>query len=195
MKRPTPGVWLGISVCLLFLTALIFLPRLLGQQDVQLLFQKPRESLERLSLDRRFPVVKSGVGMGAVTLAELAAKSPAGLLLNFWATWCPPCLEELPSLEALERQRLSQPDKIPRVVAISVDEAPTDVVSLVRTLGYRFDVLVLLDRDGEFSRSLGTVKFPETYWVASDGKLMRKWVGPQDWIGGDVLAAFAAGVR
>jgi cytochrome c biogenesis protein CcmG, thiol:disulfide interchange protein DsbE len=123
-----------------------------------------------------------------ITLAELAAHSTEGLLVNFWATWCPPCLEELPALDYLNRQLERAPKgKMPLLVTISVDEAVEDVSGLFETLDFSPTLLVLHDPNGNFSAELGTTRFPETYWISPSGAIQYKWIGPQNWLSEEVL--------
>jgi thiol-disulfide isomerase/thioredoxin len=128
-----------------------------------------------------------------VTLATLAANNPGGLLINFWATWCPPCLEELPSLETLHRQLEAKNDpRLPKLVTLSVDEAPAEVLRLFKTLTFQPSFRVLFDRDAAFAGKVGTTRFPETYWVGSDGEVRYKWLGPQNWLSESIQRRLAS---
>lgn len=133
--------------------------------------------------------VVSETKLTPASLKELAQAAPNGILVNFWATWCPPCVEELPSLEHLNRQ-LGLPEnvKLPRLVTVSVDDKPADIFALYKTLEFSPTFTVLYDAEGTLARSVGTTKFPETYWVNAEGKVLHKWVGPQDWLAPDVLS-------
>jgi len=126
-----------------------------------------------------------------VTLEELLKAEEAPILVNFWATWCPPCLEELPSLESFYRQlsastRNGKP-LAAKLFTISVDDRLEDITSLESTLDFKPTFPVLHDREGELARSLGTTKFPETYLVNNKGEILYKWLGPQNWLSQDVL--------
>lgn len=143
-------------------------------------------------MDRRFPVVAGGRALKGnpkeVSFGDLAASSPNGILVNFWATWCPPCLDELPSLDFLNRQLSRLPkSKVPILVTVSVDEEGADVTGLFETLDFSPTLLVLHDPAGYFSASYGTTRFPETYWIAPDGSIRFKWIGPQNWLSEEVL--------
>lgn len=106
------------------------------------------------------------------------------LLVNFWATWCAPCIAELPSMEGFYRQ-IKRGGINVEVVAVSVDRWMRDVERLVENLDFTIEVPILLDPDSAFSKSVGTTKFPETYLVDSSGKVAHHWIGPQDWLSGD----------
>jgi peroxiredoxin len=119
-----------------------------------------------------------------MSLGDLRGKT---VLVHFWATWCPPCAEETPALEALYR-RLG-----PRgleVVAISVDDAWAEVRRFVADHGVTYPVL--LDPTADTAHRYGTMKYPETYVVDSGGRIIRKYVGAQDWAAPDMAAAIEA---
>lgn len=127
-------------------------------------------SLERLSLNSR--------SISKVTFSSISKKNKT--LVNFWASWCAPCIEELPSLEFLTR-KIRERNLPISVVAVSADETPEAVWSLFQTLPFRPTFEILLDRKGAWVRNWGTEKFPETYLIDSDGTILFKWIGPQDW--------------
>ena len=96
------------------------------------------------------------------------------VVLNLWATNCAPCIEELPSLLALQRQ---MPDLA--VVAVSMDQDP-DIYRrfLIR---HHVDVLTVRDGDQRVNALYGTVQIPETYIIDKQGVLRRKFIGAQNW--------------
>jgi cytochrome c biogenesis protein CcmG/thiol:disulfide interchange protein DsbE len=98
------------------------------------------------------------------------------VVLNFWATWCPPCVEELPSLMAMQTR---MKDKGVIVLAVSID---VDSDSYYRFIKER-DVNLLTVRDPEQKSSAlyGTFGWPETYIIDRNGVLRRKLIGPVDW--------------
>ncbi len=112
-------------------------------------------------------------GGGEVDLSSLRGKI---VLVNFWATWCPPCREEMPSLSRLAQSFDPQSFE---VVTVSVDDGwePIEKFLAVPRTPYR----VALDEGGKVSRTYGTTKFPESYLVDRDGKLRLKFVGPRNW--------------
>lgn len=102
------------------------------------------------------------------------------VVLNFWASWCAPCLEELPTLEALQQQ-------LPRVqiIAVSTDDDPAAYQRFLAAHG----VTLLTVRDAaQRSNSLyGTFRFPETYVIDQRGIIRRKFIGPQNWISPEIV--------
>ncbi len=99
------------------------------------------------------------------------------ILLNFWASWCAPCIEEMPSLERLHRALEA---KGLRVVAVSVD----DDVQIIERFREEYDLsfLILHDAGASVSHAFETFKYPETFIVDRDGRLISKVIGARDWI-------------
>jgi len=98
------------------------------------------------------------------------------LVLNFWATWCPPCVEEVPSLNLLQRRLEGTPVT---VLAISVDQDAAAYQRFLQTYGILFPTA--RDADAEIPHRYGTVRYPETYIIDPHGRVTRKIVGPTDW--------------
>ncbi len=94
-------------------------------------------------------------------------------------------------MEMLNRRLALSSARVPKLVLISVDEDPKQVTALFRTLDFKPTFLVLHDPKAELSQSVGTVKYPETYWVNSQSKILHKWIGPQDWLSNDVIHRLA----
>jgi thiol-disulfide isomerase/thioredoxin len=104
------------------------------------------------------------------------------VFVNFWATWCAPCREEMPALGQLARS-FDPADTV--FLAISVDDGwePIDGFLGRAPLPYR----VLLDAGQATAEKYGTVQFPESYVIGRDGRLVYKFVGARDW--GSMAAA------
>lgn len=98
------------------------------------------------------------------------------VIVNFWATWCPPCVAETPSLEALHRA-LGKRGLV--VLGISVDEDRQAVEKFVADQGVTYPVL--LDPKAETPRRYGTRKYPESFLLGADGRIRQKYVGPINW--------------
>jgi peroxiredoxin len=102
------------------------------------------------------------------------------VVLNLWATWCPPCVEELPSLLALHRQ---MPDI--EVVAISLDQ--DDAVYRSFLVRHHVDLVTVRDESGRINALYGTAQIPETYVIDRNGILRRKFVSAQDWTSPEIV--------
>jgi peroxiredoxin len=100
------------------------------------------------------------------------------VMVHFWATWCPPCVEEIPTLERLYHAFSGRDLEI---LAVSVDEGGADAVGRFMQKNH-FALPVLLNIDQSVSRAYGTFKFPETYLIDRDGIVNRKIIGPADWM-------------
>jgi cytochrome c biogenesis protein CcmG/thiol:disulfide interchange protein DsbE len=98
------------------------------------------------------------------------------VLLNFWATWCAPCVEEMPSLVQLQ-QRMK--DKGVTVVAVSVDQDSDAYQNFLKD--HKIDVITVRDPDQKANNLYGTFKFPETYIIDRNGIVQRKFIGAVDW--------------
>jgi peroxiredoxin len=97
------------------------------------------------------------------------------LVLNFWATWCPPCVEEMPSLNEFARQM--SPSGVV-VLGVSIDKNETTYKTFIRQMKPAFQVA--RDPKADISTEYGSFKWPETY-VIRDGKVVLKYIGPKDW--------------
>lgn len=125
---------------------------------------------------------------GAVALQTFRGKV---VLLNFWATWCPSCISEMPSLDAL-RMRLEGDDF--KVLAVSVDEVGWEAIDRFLTR-VPVGMTLLLDARGDVSSLYGTFRLPESYLIGRDGRIVKKYVGPRDWMDPSLLAEIQSYVR
>jgi peroxiredoxin len=116
-----------------------------------------------------------------VQLSSLKGKV---VLVNFWATWCPPCREEIPSMVKLNQAMQGKPFQM---LAISVDEGGKDAVtSFFQKAGVTLPAL--LDTDGSVAKRYGTTGVPETFVVDNKGVILKKVIGPMDWTAPEVIA-------
>ncbi len=124
-----------------------------------------------------------------VKLSELRGNP---VFLNFWATWCPPCVEEMPSIAAVAKDYAA---KGLRVVAVNVDASPPATVQKWLD-GKKLSIEVWLDPNGAVAHQYGTFKYPETYLIDRAGKIQAKYVGSHPWTQPPfdaMLASVAAG--
>ena len=104
------------------------------------------------------------------------------VLLNFWATWCPPCIEEMPSLVEMQRRLKS---KGVTVLAISVDVDEGAYKQFVRD--HNVNLITVRDPSGKSNGLYGTFKFPETYIIDRNGVMRRKFIGAVEWTAPDII--------
>jgi len=114
-----------------------------------------------------------------ITLSELRGKV---VVLNFWATWCAPCVEELPSLVNLQQKMRN---KGITVLAVSVDQDESLYRRFVQD--HNVNLLTVRDANQKSNNLYGTVKFPETYIIDRNGVMRRKFIGPVDWATPEVV--------
>jgi thiol-disulfide isomerase/thioredoxin len=107
-----------------------------------------------------------------IRLSELRGRV---VFVNFWATWCPPCLAEIPDLQALAQKMQQVPFTI---FAVSSDESWADIR---RTFPGDSGLLIGLDTQKTWAQRYGTEKLPETYVVDRDGRLRLRFVNVQPW--------------
>ena len=111
--------------------------------------------------------------LGPVRLADYRGRV---LVLNFWATWCPPCVEETPSLEAFSEK--AKPLGVV-VLGASVDEDPAALSAFISK--YRLTYPIARDLSRALATRYGTLQFPETYIIDRHGRLAEKIISNIDW--------------
>ena len=98
------------------------------------------------------------------------------LVVNFWATWCPPCIEEMPSLNQFA-QAMGPQGVV--VLGVSIDKTERAYRDFLQRNPLAFQVA--RDPEENISSSYGTFKWPETYVINREGKVVQKYIGPRDW--------------
>lgn len=106
------------------------------------------------------------------------------LLVNLWATWCPPCIAELPSLDMLQARLRENGLK---VLAISMDRKPVEEVAafLAARKVERLDLYI--DRDRDIARKWQYEALPASYLIDRNGKVLEVFMGPREWTKGEVF--------
>ncbi len=113
-----------------------------------------------------------------VSLHDLRGKL---VILNFWTSWCPPCIEEMPSLIQMQAQMA------PRVtvLGVSTDDDERKYHKFLREHGVNFPTV--WDPQKKSSDLYGTTGQPETFIIDASGVIRRKFIGPVDWTSRDIV--------
>ena len=98
------------------------------------------------------------------------------VLVNFWATWCEPCIKEMPSLQQLHEQLRADGFE---VLAVNYQEGPARINSFIEKLN--FTLPVVRDTDGSVARAWGARVFPANYLVDRAGNIRHSMSGAADW--------------
>jgi thiol-disulfide isomerase/thioredoxin len=121
-------------------------------------------------IGRVAPTFSVNDGQHSVNFAALQGKV---VVLNFWATWCAPCVEEMPSLQAMQ-QDMPQV----QVVAVASDGNFKKYQEFIAER--HLSLLTVYDQNQASNKLYGSFKFPETYIIDKRGIIRRKLIGPQD---------------
>ena len=114
------------------------------------------------------------------------------VVLNFWATWCPPCVEETPGLNRLQKYIASRNGVI---LGVAADEDAAAYDKFLRDQGVIFPTYrdpATKDNHSPIAQTYGTSMYPETYVIDRNGKIARKFIGFQQWDSPEMLAYFDA---
>ena len=119
-------------------------------------------------------------------MASLSQSKGKIVLLNFWATWCPPCRSEMPSIEALWKNTKSKPFTI---IAVSVGEDKATVAKFIADQKYSYPIF--LDQSSQLGTAFNASSIPTTYIIDKGGKVIAGIQGSREYDGPEVLAIFA----
>lgn len=109
------------------------------------------------------------------------------IIVNFWASWCNPCVQEFPSLMKLVEHFKGEVV----VIAVSTDENQEDIEAFTKAFGLpRPGFEIVWDKDKTMMEKYGIEKIPESFLVDGERKLIRKVLGIEDWYSEDALAYF-----
>jgi peroxiredoxin len=165
----------------------MFLPRTIEAQALPL-----PDAVQRAFSQARIPLLKKRslakdfslplLGGGTQTLSALKGKV---VFLNFWATWCPPCQAEMPSMEKLYRHLEKAGLEF---LAVDIQEDTKEVEAFITESSLNFPVA--LDESGRVSRLYGIRNIPTTFIIDKNGMIIASVVGSRDWDSPAVIIAF-----
>ncbi len=117
---------------------------------------------------------------------DLASYRGKLVLVNFWATWCEPCREEMPSLEELQERYKGRPLV---VLTVNMEESDAKVARFMESTLLQADSLIVLyDRFGTVAKAWKARLLPVTFLVGADGRMRASLLGTADWTSPEVLA-------
>ncbi len=107
------------------------------------------------------------------------------VFLNFWTTWCPTCVTEMPSMEKLHRKLTG---KNFAMVTVNIKESAMQVKNFFKK--YRLTFTALLDTTGEVSSEFGIGAIPTTFILDKSGRIIGRVTGPREWDSREAIALF-----
>jgi thiol-disulfide isomerase/thioredoxin len=167
----------NLFICLFFA---VFLAGPLGAQELDKTIApeiKTAFSRARIPVLRaRTPVIDFSAPLLDGTQVRLSNLKGKVVFLNFWATWCPPCREEMPSMEALYRRFRGRDLEF---LAVDIQEDKDDVAAFMKQFGLTFPAA--LDSTGRISAEYGIRGIPATFIIDKEGGIIASVVGGRDW--------------
>lgn len=129
----------------------------------------------------------AGEAPRAINQLAIAETAQGPVIVNFFASWCVPCLAEAPTLMALKAQGV-------RIIGIAYENEPADAQAFLRRNGNPYSQ-ILLDRDGRAGVEFGISGVPENFLVGPDGKIIAKFGGPLTAESAEALLEHRPGAR
>ena len=124
-------------------------------------------------------------------MVRLADQRGKVVFLNIWATWCPPCVDEMPSMEKLHQQLKDEDFEI---LAVSIDKQGAEAV-LPFMKKHNLSFTALIDAKGSLKYEYQTTGVPETFIIDRNGIIVEKVIGPRDWASPDAIGYFRNLIR
>lgn len=121
------------------------------------------------------------------TLVSLKGGKEPWTLVHFWATWCAPCVDEIPELLTFAKKQIGRV----RVIAVSLDESWEDAKKIAPPPNVSPNWFNVLDSQSKTPSLFGSYQFPETYLLDSKRRIHAKWIGPQPWASSEVEEWFS----
>ena len=150
-----PVLWLWLALCVAAMSCSV---------------EAPPETQEERPIAPEFSLARLDQPDERVRLSDLRGKK---VVLDFWATWCVPCIDQVPALNAFYEEHGQDPDVA--VFGVSADLEGTDGISeWVEEQGVRYPILLGGD---ELAVDMGAPGFPVTFWLDEEGRIQRRHVG------------------
>jgi thiol-disulfide isomerase/thioredoxin len=130
------------------------------------------------SRDFSLPIVSASTAAKTppLEIQSLSALKGKVVFLNFWATWCGPCRDEMPSMEVIYKRFKNEGLEI---LAVNCEESQEDVIAFMANNGLTFPAL--LDEDGRVNGAYGIQAIPTTFLINRDGRIILRLVGSINW--------------
>lgn len=144
----------------------------LNEQPVEIVLKEPK--LHRYKGEKQPPLLKLNNLKGEAY--DLAQKDGKVTLVNFWATWCGPCVKEIPSLSRLVEAMKGKPFK---VVAVNIGESQQVISEFIKSIPVNFDIL--LDKNGQTVRDWKVYAYPSNFLVDQSGQIQYAYRGALEW--------------
>ncbi|SIS37356.1 TlpA family protein disulfide reductase [Salimicrobium flavidum] len=133
----------------------------------------PPEADEGIEIGEQAPNIPLQTLQGKKTNVDHYKGKP--VILNIWATWCPPCKEEMPGVQRFH-EKYGEDVTVLAVNATSTEEDPSNVSRYIQKEGFTFETL--LDKEDQLSEKYQTFTIPATYFINSDGTIHSRKFGP-----------------
>lgn len=143
--------------------------------------QEPKEAPVKKFLEKNDPYI--AFSLPSLKKGIIDTKSFEGkvLFINFWATWCAPCKEEMPSMQALyDKLNKKYPNQF-AMLAVNIDTQDVPLSVQMYALDLKLKFPILLDTDGAIKTKYNTTGVPETFIVDKKGKIFKTYIGAIDW--------------
>jgi thiol-disulfide isomerase/thioredoxin len=142
------------------------------------------------TLKQKVPIEDFSLPLVSGKTQSLAALAGKVVFLNFWATWCPPCREEMPSMEKLYQRFKSEGLEF---FAVDIQEGKKEVEAFIKERGFTFPVA--LDAEGSAAATYGIRSIPTTFIIDKSGNIIAAAIGGRKWDSAEMIAAFGLLLR
>lgn len=143
--------------------------------------QEPKEAPVKKFLEKNDPYIAfslPSLKRGVIDTEKFKGKV---IFINFWATWCAPCKEEMPSMQALYNKLNKKYPNQFEMLAVNIDTQDVPLTVQMYVLDLKLNFPILLDTNGALKTKYNTTGVPETFIVDKNGKIFKTYIGAVDW--------------